>query len=257
MAAYNLPGAPVYNNPFMNPYAPTAPVNAPGALDQTGQAVQGAAAYQGGPNYLGDMSMVGGGKGKDFTAYRQAQALDTLGKGVSSGEGDQGVRAALRNQIMQQISNLQNNQNTANGQFASQMDRGLNNSLAMARRQMAGTGLSGSQQAGANLGSIVGNAQAARSQGLLNLQNQGIAQLQGLTGTEQGVLGQSLAERGYNLNQANTLAQLLQQQAGLEQGSILGTMQQAGPSDFEKGLGYLFSGAGAAGGLMSGLGALG
>ena len=199
-------------------------------------------------NYLKELPY--GGLGQNFTAEQQAAAQDVLSRSMTGGEGDQGIRNQLRNQLQKQMGNFQNNQSTQGGAYNAQMQNQLNNALATARRQMGGTGLSGSQQAGANLGNIVGASQAAQSQGLINLQNQGIQQL-GMMGQNEGnILGQSLQERGYNLKQGQDLANLLEQNAQMQQQSFLGTQKTPGPSDFQTGLGDVLAGAGTVAAFM-------
>lgn len=182
----------------------------------------------------------GGGSGRDFTTARQYQALNAAMGGTSGGEGDTAMRDRLRQAIGAQLDAQPGAQDTARGQLTAGLDRGLNNSVSTLRRQLGGSGMMGSQQAGSAFGNIVGQEQDARAKGLSDLNQQGLQNLSLLNQNEGNLVQQSLAERGYNLNQGMSLANLLQQQAGLEQGSIIATRQpiDEGPSDFEKGIGY-------------------
>lgn len=168
----------------------------------------------------------------------QNRGQRVLGSGISGGEGDIDVRDALRNQLMNQVGGYGANVQSNRDQFNSSIDRGLNNSLATARRQLAGTGQINSLQGGRALGDIIGNSQRARSQGLLDLQNQEGQRLSTLANAGGALTQQSLQERGYTLQQAKTLADYIQKNAQMQQDSLLGTRTQNGPSDLETGLGY-------------------
>lgn len=236
MVNYKNPNQPVFstnkNIPYgynqdssLDPYG--NPTN-PGELTRT-------VGSRGSNNYIAG-GVPQGGQGKPFTIERQAQAVETLGQGITNPEGDSDIRGALRNQIMASLNQGNNGQG----------ERDLNRTLAVARRQAGGSGTSSSQQYGRNLGDIVGGynrgAQEAES-----------ARLNNLVQAEGGTLTQALQERGYTLTQAKSLADLLQNQAQVEQNSILGTATSLGPSDFEKGLGAVLGLGGAAlgGGLFS------
>lgn len=195
-------------------------------------------------NYLNDVAY--GGQGKNFTVYRQAQALDTLRGGVTDAEaGDYANREALRNAVGQQIAQYGGQADTRERNFMANQERGLSNNVAQLRRQMGGSGLSRSSQSARGLGDVLAASQRATGEGLNQLQLQKGQELGQLANVNQSNLAQSLAERGFTLQQAQSLADLLQQQALVEQNSILGTATQPGPSGFEKALGYGLSGLGA------------
>lgn len=162
----------------------------------------------------------------------RAQAQAILAAGASTGEGDINARNTSRDALAKQMGDFQANQSAQGGQFQAQMDQGLNNSLSIARRQMGGTGMAGSQQGGSMMGNIVAANDAARSKGLLDLQDRGVQELNTMANTEGQTLQQSLSERGYNLNQANTLAQQLDQQANDATAGYQGMFNkpQSGPS---------------------------
>lgn len=163
----------------------------------------------------------GKGEGKPFTVESQIRAREALGKGMTDSEGDYGLRNAIRQRAQGMLAE------PATGE----QERGLSRALAVARRQQGGVGTYGSSQSNRGMGDVV----SSYAQGVQAAEPARLAQLSGIAG---GTLAQSLQERGYSLQQANTLAQLLQRQGEVEQGSILGTQQQLGPSDFERALGY-------------------
>lgn len=196
----------------------------------------------------------GGGQGKDFTAGRQAQAARVMQAGLTGSEaGDYANREALRQALAAQISQYGGASDAREQNFLGNQERQLSRNVAQLRRQMGGTGLQGSSQANRSLGELLAASQRETGQGLNQLQLQKGQELAQLGATQGGLLQQALAERGYTLQQAQALATLLQNQAALEQGSIMGTMQPVGPSTLERGLGYglglLGTAAGAAGGL--------
>lgn len=205
-------------------------------------------------NYLADVAY--GGQGKDFTAYRQAQALDTLRSGVTDAEaGDYSNREALRSALAQQMADYGGLNDTRQRNFMNAQERGLANNVAQLRRQMGGTGLSRSLQANRAFGDVLANAQRASAEGLNQFQLQKGQELGQFAQINQSNLSQALAERGFSLEQAKTLADLLQRQALAEQESILQTRTQPGPSDFEKGLGYALQAGGVAAQAFGGGGA--
>lgn len=176
--------------------------------------------------------------------YDRQNALTVAAGGVATNdEGNAQNRLALGNLINTQAGNFANQQATNQGQFQAQMGQNLNNAMATARRQMGGTGLSGSQQAGANLGNIVGANQQATAQGIANLNNQGYQQLGQMAGTQGSLEAQMLGQQGQTFGQADTLANLLQQDSSLALQEQLGTMQAPSPSSFQQILGDVLGGA--------------
>lgn len=224
-----------------------------GNIDQYGNPQNLASALQnGGVTGLegGNLGMqINAGAGQQFAASQQGNAIASVEAGMQNTEGDVTQRNALRSQMMNQLGNM--NTNAQMGNVNAQYGNQLNNSLAMARRQMGGSGLSGSQQAGANLGSIVAQSNTAQAGAQGALQQQQAQTLQGLTGVQTGVTQQELAQQGQQFGQADTLANLQQEQAN----SIYGynsSMNSPAPQPFglQQGLGDLFAGAGAASGFM-------
>lgn len=216
----------------------------------TGIRTAGAYHDQGGVHLAG--GIVGGGGGRDFIVARRAQAADALGQGITDEEGDVVLRDKLRNILSGELDSYGAAAEGRDRRIADAGERGLARNVAQMQRQAGGTGV-GSLQRGRGLGEILAGAQREQGAALNQSQLQRGQELAGLAGVGQNVLGQSLAERAYTLNQANTLAQLLQQQADAEQGSFLATRDQGGPSDFEKFLGYGLQ----AGGIAAGAGAFG
>lgn len=190
----------------------------------------------------GSLFSPGSGQGKDFTIGRQYQAVEGLrGSLTDAEEGDYANRSALRNALSGQISQYGGAADAREQNFMGNQERGLARNLAQMRRQMGGTGLAGSSQQNRSLGDILAGSQRETGQGLNQLQLQKGQELNQLAAGNQANLAQGLMERGFNLEQASTLANLLQRQAEVEQGSILGTRQpiDQGPSDFDRGLGYM------------------
>jgi hypothetical protein len=189
-------------------------------------------------------SAAGGGQGKDFTIARQGQAAGVLeGALTDVEEGDYQNRESLRGLLAQEIGSFQGNNDARKESFMADQERGLSRALQQARRQAGGAGLGGSLQQGRGMGDILAASRREQNKGLLDLQGQRSAEIGRLAQTQGSVLQQSLLERGFTLEQAKTFADLLQRQAELEQGSILGTQKAQGPSDFERGLGYALQGA--------------
>lgn len=200
-------------------------------------------------NHLANVAY--GGQGKNFTVYRGAQALDALRSGATDAEaGDYQNREALRQALGQQIGQYGGAADQREQNFLANQERGLSRNVAQLRRQMGGTGLQGSSQGNRSLGEVLAGAQRETGQGLNQLQLQKGQELSQLAGANQANLAQTLAERGFTLDQAKSLSELLQQQAMMEQNSILGSATQAGPSQLERGIGYATQLGGALGGAM-------
>ena len=238
-----------------------------------------------------------GASGFPFIEARRTQALEAAQKGLSTETPEQlRIRQTLQGQLGQRAAGLQAGAEAAPqfqqqfgaaiGQrlagfgagetsrravFEAEQQRGLEQSLTQARRQLGGTGVAGSSQAGRAIGGIIGQAQESRSRGLLDLRSQGIQELGALQGLQRGGLqdllsisagqrglaGQDIAERQFESTQALSLAQLLQQQAESELGRQGGlrNVGQGGlpqPSDFATGLGGLAGIAGTVGGFAVG-----
>lgn len=199
-------------------------------------------------------SAAGGGQGKDFTIARQGQAAGVLeGALTDVEEGDYQNRESLRGLLAQEIGSFQGNNDARKESFMADQERGLSRALQQARRQANRAGLGGSLQQGRGMGDILAASRREQNKGLLDLQGQRSAEIGRLAQTQGSVLQQSLLERGFTLEQAKTFADLLQRQAELEQGSILGTQKAQGPSDFERTLGYALQG----GAIAAGAGAFG
>lgn len=201
---------------------------------------------------------VGYGAGQVFAQERENQAVNAQNVGLSNNEGDVAQRDAARKAVMGQYANFNPNAQGAN--LNSQYDQGLNNSLAIARRQMGGTGNAGSQQANAGIGGIVASSNAGRLNAQADLQGKQAQTLGALGQTEGQTLQQSLQERGYNLQQATTLANLLEEQAKTQYNWLNGIEAAkagaaANPSGLDKAIGYGLGAVGAAGSLAGGLNA--
>ncbi len=198
-------------------------------------------------------SMPFGGVGRDYATAREGQAEGVLRGATTQDEGDFANRDALRQAMSKQIAQYGGLDDQRSATFGANQQRALSNNIAQARRQMGGTGLGGSLQAGRGLGDILAASQRANNEGRNQMQLQKGQELGQLAGVNQANLQQSLAERGFTLQQAKSLSDLLQQQSAQELGSVIQTRSQPGPSDFEKYLGYGLQVAGTGAQVVGGL----
>lgn len=193
-----------------------------------------------------------GGRGEEFRVARMGQAEGVLKSGLTTDEGDFANREALRKALGEQIAQYGGLADQREQNFMGNQERGLSRNVAQLRRQMGGTGLQGSSQGNRSMGELLAASQREMGQGLNQMQLQKGQELNQLGQGNQMNLMQSLAERGFTLQQAKSLSDLLMQQSGAEAQNILGTRTQAGPSDFEKTLGYMIQGANAVGEIIPG-----
>lgn len=239
-----------WNPQFMqgaNPGAAGVPTmqDAYGNTQDVGQALHGVGSNAPQYGYNDYRNSAGSGAGQIFSQQREAQAVNALNAGLSNNEGDVALRNQARNALNAQYGALNPAADSAN--LNSQYDTGLNNSLSIARRQMGGSGISGSQQGGNVLGNIVSQSNAGRLNAQAGLQQQQATTLGALNNAESNTLQQSLAERGYNLGQASSLADLLQRQSSGEMGYLSSTRDAApSPFTFQQGLGAAIGAGGVA-----------
>ncbi len=200
---------------------------------------------------------------------RQTLQGQLSGEAANIGAGrDAGFQQQFGQALSSRLGSFGQGETQRRGVFEAEQQRGLENSLAQIRRQSGGTGLAGSSQSGRALGGILAQAQEGRSQGLLNLRNQGTQELGALQtlqsgglqdllsilGGQQRLQGQDIAERNLQFGQGTSIADLLQQQAESElgrQSGLRGVGQGGLPqtSDFATGLGGLAGIAGTVGGF--------
>lgn len=200
---------------------------------------------------------IGGGDpfqvGQNFQRERTGQAVGALESGFTGRiEADEQLRGGLREAFANKLGGLGGATSRRRNQFEGDFERGLGTSLASLRRNFGGTGLAGSAQGNRATGNVVGQALQQRNRGLQDIENQELQDLASILSGQQNIAGQGLQDRGFQLGQAQSLSQLLQQQANQEQNAILQTATPQGPSDLEKGLGIFGSLGGAAAGFFSG-----
>lgn len=184
-------------------------------------------------------SLPGAGNGAQFSHERMANAADILARSQTDNEaGGYEIRQQLRDQLGQAANNFAPAGMSARDQMFADNERSLSRNLSQARASMGGRGIGGLQQ-GRNLGSMLGEAQRANTAGAQQFDMNRGQQLKQLSDASGGLLQQELQQRGYGLNQAKTLSDLLQKQAFAEQEAMNGSKgAEGGPSGLETGIGY-------------------
>lgn len=136
-------------------------------------------------------------------------------------------------------------------QFLTDQARAQSDAIAQARRQLAGTGLSGSLQAGRTFGDIITEGQRQTQRGLLGLQNQELGQLGQVGGIQDALARQGLAEQQLIGNQGLALAELTERQRQFNEAQRQQQQQGSDSGDTAGLLGFGL-GMGGGGGIMTG-----
>jgi hypothetical protein len=157
---------------------------------------------------------------------REAARMAIQGSMSNQNPEDAAANDAIRSAFGERLQALQGNQAQQKSQMESDLAQGFQNQAAELRRQSGGTGTYGSSTYGSQVGDLAGQYQNARAKALIDLQNNGLSQLQGVQQGLGDVYGQNLGERQFQLGQGQALANLLTTQVGQDQARESGLMQK-------------------------------
>lgn len=139
---------------------------------------------------------------------------------------DAAANDAIRAAFGERLQGLQGGMAQRKGQLESDLAQGFKNQVAELRRQAGGTGTMGSSTMGTQIGDLASQYQNNRAKAILDLEQQGLAELGQVQEGLGRSYGQDLQERGFQLNQGNQLSQLLMQQIAQDQARENGLAQQ-------------------------------
>jgi len=219
-----------------------------------GQVLPGDQSNQFGFGNITDRSLGPMQSGQGFTSTSRALARQAIGSGMTAEDPGQAMlRGDLRAEIARRLAGLRGQTTEGQAALENVSSRGLDASLASLRRQLGGTGLSGSLQTGRVAGGLAAENQRNLSNQIQALRQQELQNAIGLVGAGGDIGQQSLQERQNRFAQANVLAQLLNRQAESEIQRDLGFAGvPSSPSDLEAGLAGLLSAGATVGGAALG-----
>lgn len=167
-------------------------------------------------NGIGDPAW---GTGITFETNGKIASLNALKNSMSTAnpqdyQGLDELRSYYRNALADLPGNTQNNISS----FDTQSQRGLSNLLTQYRNANAGTGRIGSRQYSGAQGDITANAMSQYNQGLLNARNNALDQAGKISAGLGNVQNQNLAERQFQSDQGQNLAEMIRKYVSQEQG---------------------------------------
>jgi len=181
----------------------------------------------GGPELQSSMGFITANRGRAQEAMREGMTNES--------ELAQALRGGAGQSILDRLGMTADNAAVRRNLTNAQLDRALNRNLASARRQFAGTGLAGTSQGGRSVGELLGQAQQANVDAEMQLQDQSLKELLGLTDAAGSIQQQEVGSRNQKFLQQAQLANLLNSQAASEinRQSGLASNQPGGPSLLE------------------------
>lgn len=192
---------------FYNPYANTSK-GAGGAGASAPSSVQTPTGRTGFGYLTNDQTGTGQwGTGESFEGAGRQAVLGAL-QGSTSNENplDAGANDQMRSYLTNYLADLPGQGSDHISSFDTQAQRGLSNLLSQHAASAAGTGTMGSRQYGGAAGDITSRAGSDYMNGLIQARANSLNQALGVQSGLNGVEGQNLRERQFQLDQGKTLA---------------------------------------------------
>lgn len=133
-------------------------------------------------------------------------------------QGNVDYQDALRNAAMSKLQGLQNQSADQKSILKNDLEQSFQNQANMLRRSAAGTGAGSSLGYGRSAGDLANQFQQNMAKGMVGVDESALNQLQGLGGIGQQLNAQDLANRQFDYNQSQDLANMYMDWAGVESG---------------------------------------